>query len=349
MTQDWRRTIKAIVCSSIVAMAIAANQKAMADPRKSLADGVDGKIEFQSFTPASQTPLMTRSYLQQPPVTIHAWLHLPKQSALERNGKIPAVILMHGTGGVSDVREHAWARRLNAIGIAAFVIDSFGGRGIKPPIYSDKPNFISFAPHLLDAYLGLQLLATHPRIDATRVAIMGFSRGGETSINAIFEPFRAGALGEATHRFAAYIPFYPYCNFRHESRALAIAPMLMVLAGADEMTEPLPCQHMATWLKQQGVAVRVVVYPGVHHAFDRTAKVQLDKNFVGIRKCEAVFDLDARKIRRLDTGEPLDTQKKNNDWLVECRKRGAHFGGDPKAREAAVGEVRAFLIGVFGK
>jgi dienelactone hydrolase len=123
--------------------------------------------------------------------------------------------------------------------------------------------------------------------------------------------------------------------------------MLMVLAGADEMTEPLPCQNMATWLKQQGVPVRVVVYPGAHHAFDRTATVQLDRNYVGIKKCEAVFDLDTRRIRRLDTGALLDTQKKNDDWVVECRKRGAHFGGNAKAREASIEEVRLFLLDVF--
>ena len=201
----------------------------------------------------------------------------------------------------------------------------------------------------MDAYLALQLLATHPQIDGARVAVMGFSRGGELAVNAIFEPFRAGALGGAPHRFAAYVPFYPYCNFRHASRALATAPMLMLLGGADEMTEPAPCEHLASWLKDRGVPVRVVVYPHAHHGFDRQRGLEYDRGYVGIRGCEAEYDLDTRKIRRLDTGAPLDTKEANDAWLRECRKKGARFGGDPRAREASIAEVRAFLAEVFSR
>lgn len=174
------------------------------EPRATLADGTTGRIELTSYTPASQTALLSRAFLKQPPVVVHGELTLPQRSPLRREGKLPAVILMHGAGGVSNEREHAWAKRLNSLGIATFVLDSFSGRGIKPPIYADQPGFTSFVAHLLDAYLALQLLATHPRIDASRVASMGFSRGGETTVNAIFEPFRTAALGGAPQKFAAY-------------------------------------------------------------------------------------------------------------------------------------------------
>jgi dienelactone hydrolase len=68
----------------------------------------------------------------------------------------------------------------------------------------------------------------------------------------------------------------------------------MLLGGADEMTEPAPCEHLAGWLKDRGVPVRIVVYPNAYHGFDRQRAVAFDKNYVGIRKCAAEYDLDTR-------------------------------------------------------
>ena len=335
---------------AVFAAACALATAAHAEPRTTLADGARGKIEFTTYTPVSQAPFLTRAYLSGPSVVVSATLSLPKAGGpLERDGKSPAVILVHGTGGVSDEREFAWAKRFNSWGIAAFVVDSYTGRGLTPPVYANSPGFTHVVAHLLDAYLALQLIGTHPRVDGARVAIMGGSRGGEVAVNAIFERFRESALGNAPNRFAAYIPFYPYCNFRHMGKALAMAPMLMLLGGADEMTEPAPCEHFAAELKERGVPVRVVLYPNAHHGFDRQAPVRLDPNVVGIRQCEAVYDLDTRVIRRLDTGATLASREANEAWVRECRKQGARFGGDTKAREASIVEVRAFLADVFGR
>ena len=331
----------------MVACALAS--AAQAEPRTTLADGAVGRIEFRSYTPASQRPFLTRSYLAGPPVVVSGVLSLPGTTALERGGKTPAVVLAHGVGGISADREHAWARRLNSWGIAAFVVDSYTGRGLRPPVYADSAGATHFVAHLLDAYLALQLLSTHPRIDGARVAVMGFSRGGEVSVNAVFERFREAALGTAPHRFAAYVPFYPYCNFRHAARALAAAPMLMLLGGADEMTEPGPCERLAAWLAERGVPVRVVVYPGAHHGFDHDRPVTLDRRYAGIRTCEAEYDLDTLVIRRLDTGARLATPEANTAWVRECRHRGAHFGGDARAREGSIAEVRAFFTDAFGR
>jgi len=342
-----RRTLRGWGLAALLGAAI---PPAHAEPRITLADGATGTIEFRSYTPASQAPLITRAYLTGPPVVVSGTLSLPKTaSALERDGKIPAVILAHGVGGISDEREGAWARRFNSWGIAAFVVDSFAGRGLRPPIYADRPGFTHFVAHLLDAYLALQLVGTHPRIDGARVAVMGFSRGGEVAVNAPFERFREGALGAAPDRFAAYIPLYPYCNFRYTGKGLAPAPMLMLLGGADEMTEPVACEHYAAELQALGMPVRVVVYPGANHGFDRQQPVVLDRNYVGIHACEAVYDVDTRVARRVDTGAALATKEANDAWLRECRKKGARFGGDTKAREASIQEVRGFLTGVFAR
>src|SRR5512143_2863137 len=148
----------------IVVLSIVVQTPAHAEPRRTLADGAQGKIEFLSYTPASQAPLLVRSYLQQQPVVVGGELALPERSSLARGGRMPAVILIHGSGGISDEREGAWAKRLNAIGVASCIVDSFTGRGIRPPMYAGQSQFISFAAHLLDAYLALEILVTHPQI-----------------------------------------------------------------------------------------------------------------------------------------------------------------------------------------
>jgi dienelactone hydrolase len=341
-------TQRRLCCWTVALLAAAFTTGSVrSEPRTTLADGMTGKIELRTYTPASQRPLVTRSYLGETAVTISGVLGLPTNPTFERDGRFPAVIIAHGVGGIFEDRERAWAKRLNEWGIATFIVDSFTGRGLKAPVYADSPKAPHFVAHLVDAYLALQLIATHPKIDGARIAVMGFSRGGDVAMNAVFERFRAGAIGAAPLRFAAYVPFYPYCNFHHVGKSLAAAPMLMLLGGADEMNEPAPCQRVAAWLKEQQIPVKVIVYPNAHHGFDRLQPVVFDRAFTGIRKCEAKYDLDTFAIHRVDTGALLERDA-IGAWIKTCRHKGAHFGGDAKARAAAIEDVRAFLISVFG-
>src|SRR5262245_35011839 len=90
---------------------------AQAEPVATLADGRSGKIEFESITPTGFYPL-TR-HAPSPKTTITGVLSLPEGSA-----KVPAIVLAHGSGGVTDGREGRWSGRLNDLGVAAFIVDS---------------------------------------------------------------------------------------------------------------------------------------------------------------------------------------------------------------------------------
>src|SRR3954468_10195705 len=52
-------------------------------------------------------------------------LRLPQGAS----GRLPAVVLMHGSGG-AGAREEFWSKLFNEMGIASFVVDSFSGRGL---------------------------------------------------------------------------------------------------------------------------------------------------------------------------------------------------------------------------
>ena len=125
--------------------------------------------------------------------------------------KVPAVILVHGSGGISGATD-AWARELNAIGVAAFILDTFSGRGIVSTV-ADQSQLNSLAM-MVDSYRALALLAEHPRIDPKRIAIMGFSKGAVASVYSANERFRKMYAPQGAE-FAAHIGLYTPCNVEY--------------------------------------------------------------------------------------------------------------------------------------
>ena len=63
---------------------------------------------------------------------------------------------------------------------------------------------------ILDAYRAFEVLANHPRIDRARIAIMGFSRGGQSTLYSSMKRFQR--MWNPRADFAAYIPLYASCS-----------------------------------------------------------------------------------------------------------------------------------------
>src|SRR5947209_1944568 len=57
-------------------------------------------------------------------VSIAGELRIPQGAS----GRLPAVILLHGSGGLNGGNE-LWAKHFNEMGIASLLLDSFSGRG----------------------------------------------------------------------------------------------------------------------------------------------------------------------------------------------------------------------------
>ena len=84
------------------------------------------KVSIPSFTPASPVAFLKH---EGPALTVTGSLYLPTGVT----GRLPAMILKHGSGGVegptgTNIRE--WAAAIASWGVAALVVDSFGPRGI---------------------------------------------------------------------------------------------------------------------------------------------------------------------------------------------------------------------------
>jgi dienelactone hydrolase len=122
--------------------------------------------------------------------------------------RFPAVVLVHGSAG-AGAGEVQWSQELNKIGVATFLMDCFTGRGIVQTITDQSQ--LGHLAMIVDAYRALELLSKHAQIDASQIAVMGFSKGGFVALYSSMRRFQR-VYGPASSEFAAYIPFYARCD-----------------------------------------------------------------------------------------------------------------------------------------
>ena len=159
-----------------------------------------------------------------PKATIAGTLRLPAGA-----DRVAAMVVAHGSAGVSEEREGWWAERLGEAGFATFVVDSFGPRGVRQT--ATDQGQLSTAANVADALAALALLTTHPRVDPARIGVIGFSKGGQVPLYTALEPCRRAVVDEAT-RFAAHVALYPYCSDWYVAERVTSAPLLLLLGAA---------------------------------------------------------------------------------------------------------------------
>src|SRR5437762_10357646 len=157
-------------------------------------------------------------------------------------GPFPVVVLLHGCGGI---RPHfvQWARAIRDMGYVALLVDSFRPRGITN-ICADSQTMASMTTdRVADAYGALRYLKGVPFVDGDRVALMGWSHGGWTTLEAMAPRHYRGSPDQ----FRAAIAFYPYC--RDALTGPFRAPLLVLIGGSDDWTPAKKCEDMQTRLR----------------------------------------------------------------------------------------------------
>jgi len=309
-----------------------------AQPLDSLAGGQSGTIEFASPTPAGVTVLVKRLY-GTARATISGVLVLPPGTT-----RVPAMVISHGSGGIMAGREHDWAARLNKLGIATFVVDSFTPRGVRNTA-SDQSQ-LSTMVNVADSLSALRLLATHPRIDPQRIGVMGFSRGGQVALNTALEPIRKGVIDDGLH-FAAHVAFYPPCSSPFRAEATDHAPILILSGGADDYTPAAPCTDYAAWLNAKGSPTKFNVYPGAYHDFDTPNAVRFYKTFQVFKDCRLEVIVETGAARDMDANVWLRSKAELDAYAAKCITRGATTGGNAAALAQSQTDVTAFLTDAF--
>ena len=113
----------------------------------------------------------------------------------------------------------------------------------------------------------LALLATHPRVDPGRIALMGGSRGGGLSLlAAMMRSLKAQAPDNL--EFCAYLALYPSINATLDYGKLASRPIRLFTGTLDEAVPITTVRGFAEKQRAAGADVKLFEYKGAHHAFD---------------------------------------------------------------------------------
>jgi dienelactone hydrolase len=256
------------------------------------------------------------------------------------SGRLPVVVLMHGSSGVGATTE-AWVHKFNTMGISTFVIDGFTGRGLT--VVGPNQALLGRLNLILDIYRSLDILAKHPRVDPERIVLMGFSRGGQAALYASLDRFNK-LWNKSGAQFAGYIPFYPDCSTSYVADTEVAARPIRIFHGTPDDYNPVAsCKAYVARLQAAKRDVALTEYPDSAHGFDAgllgLATVAVSANAQTARNCH-IKEGEGGVLINADTQAPFG-------YKDACIELNPHVGGNPATAEAARKAVTDFLQALF--
>jgi dienelactone hydrolase len=268
------------------------------------------------------------------PVTISGQFRIAQGT-----GRLPVVVLQHGSSGYG-ANIDVWSRELNELGISTFALDGFTGRGLIE--VNTNQSLLGRLNFILDIYRSLEVLGIHSRVDPGRIALMGFSRGGQAALYAALKRFHR-LWNKSAVELCAYLSFYPNCMTTYLTDSEIVDRPIRIFGGALDDYNPISaCRRYAERLRVAGYDVEVVEYRDASHAFDnplgpRPAAMSVESQ--SMRNC---------RIREHSEGDLInDDTKRPFCYDDTCIAYGTHLGYDPASDQAAKLFVKAFLTSLF--
>ena len=340
---EWRMCLLAILLAALALPAVAAavSWSRLGEPwpdPASLADLPGVAVSWPSSSPFAPEDIGAA-----PATTALGRLYLPPGPHAPRS--VPAVVLLHGSGGILPMRELTYAPQLARMGVAALVVDSFGSRRDRGTEFIERILNITETMALADAYSGLAFLAGHSEIDPRRVVLTGFSYGAMATIYALYTQV-ADKLAPPGLRFAGHVAFYGPCIARFEDSRTTGAPLLMLIGGKDEIVDQRRCAEVAADLRSGGSRVETIVYPEAVHQWDGAfAARQIGRNLAG---CSLRVERDGT-IRDMHTGLAMTGPFMRKAILGLCTLGAGPYpiARDDRVRAQAAADYGRFLARIF--
>jgi dienelactone hydrolase len=199
-------------------------------------------------------------------VTLKAALYRP-----EGTGPFPAVVALHGCGGLYDragalgPRYRDWAQHLAKAGFAVLYPDSYGSRGLGAQCSVRNGAVRPDRERVADADAARRWLQSQPWVKPDHVSLLGWSTGAVTTLWAV-RPRKAVKNGERDFRSA--VALYPGCRRLDATAWSARVPTLVLSGGADDWSPVSFCEHMVAGARGRSARAVIVVYPEAYHDFD---------------------------------------------------------------------------------
>ena len=176
----------------------------------------------------------------------------------EIGGRNPAVILLHGSGGIHGLVEstiNRYARTMAEQGMVAFVVHYFDLTGNFTANDSvETANYFHWVREVREAVTWIRARSD---VQVNSVGLLGYSLGAWLAVGVAAADVRVNRivlLGSGLEPFLA--------------DSIKRMPPSLILHGAKDSTVPLSdAQHLADFLRARGFVYQMKVYPGEEHNF----------------------------------------------------------------------------------
>jgi dienelactone hydrolase len=185
--------------------------------------------------------------------------HLAYDAAI--TGKRPGILVVHEWWGL-DAYARKRAEMLAALGYVAFAVDMYGdGKTTEHP--QEAGQMAGAVRKNIDTWLGrakagLKVLQDHDRVDAKKIAAIGYCFGGSTALQL--------ALNGAD--VAAVVSFHGALPVPTEEQCKAVKSRILICHGSlDSFIPEKTIQEFRGALEKANVDYQFVYYAGAYHSF----------------------------------------------------------------------------------
>jgi dienelactone hydrolase len=274
-------------------------------------------------------------------------LVLPDSASAEN--KVPAMVILHGSGGDWSGRSVNLAMDLARIGIAGLAVDTFVARDLKSTdAYLERLEKAPIYTQMADALSALLALQDHPYIDNSRIGVTGFSLGAGSTLYMMFEPVVENVLGKNGPRFSAYAMFYGGCRVDFDDFRVEGSPLLIMMGEIDESMSIPACREFQKRLQDLDVEVELKVYEGAGHGWDNPYPQEFEEGAMVMRDCMMLWTNEGESIETT-TGHSMDNPIGAMLAINGCaHSEGYTIGHNQAADEQSWRDLREFLTRTWG-